>query len=318
MFVVSDENVAPLYLNTLRGALSFTAVDEFVLPPGEAVKTLGSVQRIFDAMLAVPCDRRTTLIALGGGVVGDIAGFAAACYQRGIDFLQVPTTLLAQVDSSVGGKTGVNHPLGKNMIGAFHQPRGVLVDIDTLKTLDRRQLLAGIAEVVKHAAIADAAFFDWLEVNRENLLGLDPEAHGHAIKRCCEIKAAVVSRDEREGGLRAILNFGHTFGHAIETLTGYETWLHGEAVACGMVLAGRLSANLGLVDAGVPDRIERLLLEFGLPAALPEELAADDILACMARDKKAIGNNIRLVLLTSLGRARIVDDTPAQTIRSVL
>src|SRR5210317_1835471 len=277
--VVTNETVEPLYLEALLADLPGKQVRAISLPDGEAYKTLETVEDILDTLVEGGANRDTTLVALGGGVVGDITGFAAACYMRGVDFIQVPTTLLAQVDSSVGGKTGVNHASGKNLIGAFHQPRAVLIDTDTLKTLPDRELKAGIAEVIKYGAIVDADFFAWLEDNIEALIARDADALAVAIQRSCELKAAIVAEDERESGRRAILNFGHTFGHAIERCQGYGDWLHGEAVAAGMVMAARLSGG----DGAVAERIGNLLERAGLPTR-PPAMAALDLLAAMGMD----------------------------------
>ncbi|OGI70425.1 MAG: 3-dehydroquinate synthase, partial [Candidatus Muproteobacteria bacterium RBG_16_60_9] len=270
--IVTNDTVAPLYLNALRAVLPRNQPLEIVLPDGEEYKTLPVWSGIFDKLLQARCDRRTTVIALGGGVVGDIAGFAAACYQRGVPFMQVPTTLLAQVDSSIGGKTAVNHQLGKNMIGAFYQPRAVVIDTDTLRTLPDRELRAGVAEVIKYGLIRDVEFFQWLEQNLAKLLGRDKRALAHAITRSCQNKADIVALDERESGLRAILNFGHTFGHAIETGVGYGKWLHGEAVAVGIVMAADLSRRLGWLAKSDFDRIEALIAAAGLPVLSPAEI----------------------------------------------
>ena len=319
VLVVTNETVAPLYQERLLRALSEMAqVDTLELPDGEAFKNLDTVNRIFDCLLERRHNRSTTLIALGGGVVGDMTGFAAACYQRGVDFVQVPTTLLAQVDSSVGGKTGVNHPLGKNMIGAFYQPQLVLADMDTLTTLPERELAAGIAEVIKYGLICDAPFFSWLEDNLSGLLGRDPEALAYAVERCCRDKAAVVADDEREGGRRAILNFGHTFGHAIEAVQGYGQWLHGEAVAAGMVMAAELSCLRGDIDTELVARIRALLTAAALPQQAPEDMTSEQFLQAMAVDKKVLDGRLRLVLLRSLGEAVIVDDTPRELILEAL
>jgi 3-dehydroquinate synthase len=274
------------------------------VPDGEAHKDWASLDAIFDALLAANCDRKTLLYALGGGVVGDITGFAAACYMRGIAFVQVPTTLLAQVDSSVGGKTAINHPRGKNMIGAFHQPLRVIADLDTLASLPQREVAAGLAEVIKYGPIADNDFLDWLEGNIDALLARDTQALAHAVRRSCEIKAAVVAADEREGGLRAILNFGHTFGHAIETGLGYGEWLHGEAVGCGMVMAADLSVRLGLIDSACARRLESLIARAGLPTVGPA-LGAERYLALMRGDKKAEDGDCRFVVLDAPGRASV-------------
>ncbi len=311
--VVTNETVAPLYLQAVRETLGSKDVHAISLPDGEEFKTVETVGRILDKLVDSGANRDTTLIALGGGVVGDITGFAAACYMRGVDFIQVPTTLLAQVDSSVGGKTGVNHPQGKNLIGAFHQPRLVLIDTDTLKQLPDRELKAGLAEVIKHGAIIDAEFFAWLEDNIEALIARDPEALAHAIRRSCEIKAEVVADDEREAGRRAILNFGHTFGHAIERCQGYGEWLHGEAVAAGMVMAAKLS-NIDLADF---ERLCRLIERAGLPVA-PPLIAAKDMRAAMGMDKKAHAKQLRFVLLGSLGDAYVTADYDAALLDRIL
>jgi 3-dehydroquinate synthase len=316
--IVTNERVAPLYLERLKSGLALPDALELVLPDGEAHKTLEVLAGVFDRLLAAGCDRRTVLVALGGGVVGDLAGFAAACYQRGIDFVQVPTTLLAQVDSSVGGKTGVNHPRGKNMIGAFHQPRAVLIDTDTLATLPERELRAGAAEVIKYGLIRDAAFFDWLERHLPRLLARDAEALLHAIERSCRNKAEVVRRDERESGPRATLNLGHTFGHAVETGLGYGTWLHGEAVAAGMVVAAHVSQRLGWLASEDLARIEALIAAAGLPVRLPAGIPAPRLWELMAVDKKAEGGRLRLVLLQGIGRAVVTSDFPPALVQQVL
>jgi 3-dehydroquinate synthase len=305
--IVTNETVAPLYLAPVAAALSDIRHDVVVLPDGEQYKTLETTNRIFDALIEARHDRRTTLIALGGGVVGDITGFAAACYQRGVNFVQIPTTLLAQVDSSVGGKTGVNHPGGKNMIGAFHQPRCVIADTDTLATLDDRQLSAGLAEVIKYGLIRDGTFFEWLEVDVDRLRDREPAALAKAIETSCRIKAAIVAEDERESGVRALLNLGHTFGHAIETATGYGRWLHGEAIGAGMCMAARLSLHLEWIDEQSVRRIEALVERAGCPVAPPSELEPRQFLDLMAIDKKAIGGVIRLVLLEAIGKAVVTD-----------
>lgn len=315
--IVTNDTVAPLYMESLRSALGDVRVETCVLPDGERFKNLEVLNRIFDEALARRLDRATTMVALGGGVIGDMAGFAAAIYQRGVDFVQVPTTLLAQVDSSVGGKTGVNHALGKNMIGAFHQPRCVLADTTTLDTLDDRQLRAGLAEVIKYGLIADAAFFDWLEGNIEALLAREPGALANAIERSCRIKAGVVADDEYERGRRALLNLGHTFGHAIETATGYGTWLHGEAIAAGMCMAARLSERLDRIDAPERERVEGIFRRTGLPTACPP-IGATRMQSLMAGDKKVIAGVIRLVLLDAIGSAGVVDDYPPEALASVL
>jgi len=310
--VVTDETVAPLYLERVAAALAGKEVVTHILPAGESVKTLHGANRIFDALLAAPCDRDVTIIALGGGVVGDIAGFAAACYQRGVAFIQAPTTLLAQVDSSVGGKTGVNHARGKNMIGAFYQPRRVLADTDTLATLDRRQFAAGLAEVIKYGVVADAEFFAWLERHIDAALALQPKALAFIIETSCINKAKIVAQDELESGPRALLNLGHTFGHAIETGLGYGAWLHGEAVATGMAMAAALAVRMGRLTAADEARIVNLLAAAGLPVGPFDGLPADEMLRLMRVDKKTRGGRVRLILPTGIGAADIVDDYPAQ------
>ena len=318
VMVVSNETVAPLYLDAMIAALSGFDVHTKVLPDGEQHKNMATLNSIFDAMMAIPCDRRTTVVALGGGVVGDIAGFAAACYQRGIPLIQVPTTLLAQVDSSVGGKTAVNHPLGKNMVGTFYQPTAVIADIETLHTLPDREVRAGLAEIIKYGLIGDHEFFTWLEENIERLLQLDDDCLSFAIERSCRNKAQVVAADERERGERALLNLGHTFGHAIETATGYGSWLHGEAVAAGMVMAADLSVRLGGLTAHDLDRVVSLITRAGLPVAPPVSLSPDQFLAHMAVDKKVEQGNIRLVLLQAIGAAYLSDDYPAAALDEIL
>jgi 3-dehydroquinate synthase len=316
--VISNDVVAPLYLQALRDALGEGCrIDVFLMADGEQHKSLASYAELMDFLLERHHDRSTTLIALGGGVVGDLAGFAAATFQRGVDFIQVPTTLLAQVDSSVGGKTAVNHPRGKNMIGAFHQPRCVLADTAVFDTLPEREYRAGLAEVVKYGVIRDGAFFGRLEQQAAALLRRDPVALVGSVRRSCEIKADVVAADEREGGLRAILNFGHTFGHAIETLTGYRRLLHGEAVAIGMVMAADLSAREGLLPASQARRIKSLLRGLDLPVA-PPQLAAEDMLSAMSMDKKAVAGRLRLVLTDSLGSALISEDVDEAALRQTL
>ena len=306
--VVTNTTVGPLYAERLVARLRehHMAVHVQVLPDGEVYKNWEILQTIFDALLVNACDRKTVLYALGGGVVGDMTGFAAASYMRGVPFVQVPTTLLSQVDSSVGGKTGINHPAGKNMIGAFYQPQRVLCDLDTLNTLPPRELSAGLAEVIKYGPIADMAFFDWIEANIGALVAREPAAMAHAVRRSCEIKAWVVGQDERESGLRAILNFGHTFGHAIEAGMGYGEWLHGEAVGCGMVMGARLSEKLGLVDAAFVARLKALVKRAGLPTAAPVLDPQDNAgryLALMRVDKKAEAGAIKFVVIEGEGRA---------------
>ncbi|MEE4162597.1 MAG: 3-dehydroquinate synthase [Woeseiaceae bacterium] len=311
--VVTNTVVGPLYRDRLEAGLQGLEVAVVELPDGEAYKTLATMTTILDALVEARAGRDTTVIALGGGVVGDIAGFAAATYMRGVDFIQVPTTLLAQVDSSVGGKTGVNHPRGKNLVGAFHQPRCVLIDTDTLATLPERELSAGLAEVIKYGAIVDPEFLAWLEANMELLRARDREALAHAIGRSCELKADVVAEDEREAGRRAILNFGHTFGHAIERCQGYGAWLHGEAVAAGMIMAARLS-GLPSVDVA---RLGDLLRRAGLPVE-PPAIPAEDMLAAMGHDKKVTGRRLRFILLDALGSARVTSDYDAERLDDIL
>ena len=302
VILVSNVTVAPLWAPRLRGGLAGFRVAECILPDGEQYKTLATVSRVLDALVDARMNRDCAVLALGGGVVGDIAGFAAACYQRGVDFVQLPTTLLAQVDSSVGGKTGVDHPGGKNLIGAFHQPVAVLADTDTLDTLPDRELRAGLAEVIKYGLIRDEPFLAWIESNLDRLLARDPAALAQAIRRCCECKAEIVSRDERERGERALLNLGHTFGHAIETGTGYGNWLHGEAVAAGMSMAAGMSRRLGWLDEADVSRVRTLLARAGLPTD-PPLLEADRFLELMRMDKKVQAGRIRLVLLRHIGEA---------------
>jgi 3-dehydroquinate synthase len=302
--IVTNVTIAPLYAPALQAALEprYRRVHLVELPDGEAYKDWTSLSRIFDALLEAGCDRKTILYALGGGVVGDITGFAAASYMRGVPFVQVPTTLLAQVDSSVGGKTAINHPLGKNMIGAFYQPVRVVADLQTLQTLPQREIAAGLAEVIKYGPIADEAFLSWIEANADKLVAREPAALAYVVKRSCEIKAQVVAKDERESGLRAILNFGHTFGHAIEAGLGFGTWLHGEAVGCGMVLAADLSRRLGLIDAAYAKRIRDVVGRVGLPLRAPD-LGLSRWLELMRMDKKSEGGEIRFVVIESPGRA---------------
>ena len=311
--VVSNETVAPLYYEKLRANLAGCDISSINLPDGEAFKTVATMQSILDRLVESRANRDIAVIALGGGVVGDIAGFAAACYMRGVDFIQVPTTLLAQVDSSVGGKTGVNHAQGKNLIGAFHQPQVVLIDTNTLDTLPDRELTAGLAEVIKYGAICDAEFFAWLEANMAALLARDPDTLGHAIRRSCELKAEVVAEDEREAGRRAILNFGHTFGHAIEHCQGYGKWLHGEAVATGMIMAARLS---GLPGDDI-DRLTALVAAAGLPTE-PPAIAADNWLDAMGMDKKVQGKKLRFVLLDAIGKSRVSSEYDGSRLNEII
>jgi 3-dehydroquinate synthase len=304
--IVTNTAVAPLYAQRLKAVLvaRYPTVHVLELPDGEAHKDWDTLNQIFDTLLGNGCDRKTVLFALGGGVVGDVTGFAAACYMRGVPFVQVPTTLLAQVDSSVGGKTAINHPLGKNMVGAFYQPVRVLADLDTLDSLPAREISAGLAEVIKYGPIADEAFLGWIETNLDALLARDKSALAYAVRRSCEIKAWVVGQDERESGLRAILNFGHTFGHAIEAGLGYGAWLHGEAVGCGMVMAADLSAQLGLIEPAYAKRLRQLIERAGLPVRGPA-LGAARYLELMRLDKKAEGGEIRFVVIEAPGNASV-------------
>lgn len=305
--LVTNETLAPIYLDKLSTLLSQAGVkvDQVILPDGEKYKTLAVMDEVFTALLQKPHGRDTTLIALGGGVIGDLTGFAAASYQRGVRFIQVPTTLLSQVDSSVGGKTAVNHPLGKNMIGAFYQPASVVVDTDCLTTLPARELASGLAEVIKYGIILDGDFFQWLEQNLDALLALDEKAMAYCIRRCCELKAEVVAADEREMSLRALLNLGHTFGHAIEAHMGYGNWLHGEAIAAGMVMAARTAERLGQFSSADTDRIIALLLRAGLPVHGPASMKAEEYLPHMMRDKKVLAGEMRLVLPLAIGRSEV-------------
>lgn len=316
--IVTNQTIAPLYLAALEATLADYRVTSIVLPDGEAFKNWETLQAIFDGLLGARHDRRTTVIALGGGVIGDMAGFAAACYQRGVNFIQIPTTLLSQVDSSVGGKTGINHPLGKNMVGAFYQPQAVLIDTRSLDTLPPRELSAGLAEVIKYGLICDEAFLGWLEKNMAALRGLDQVALTLAIERSCAAKARVVGADERETGVRATLNLGHTFGHAIETHMGYGVWLHGEAVAAGTAMALEMSHRLGWITADERDRGVRLFLAAGLPVVPPQEMTPADFLEHMAVDKKVLDGQLRLVLLRSLGEAVVTSDYPRDILNATL
>jgi 3-dehydroquinate synthase len=320
--IVSNTTVAPLYAAQLQAALKnhYRKVLLVSLPDGEVYKDWPTLQLIFDALLENNCDRKTVLFALGGGVVGDMTGFAAASYMRGVPFVQIPTTLLAQVDSSVGGKTAINHPLGKNMIGAFYQPQRVICDLDVLATLPPRELSAGLAEIIKYGPIADMDFLDWIEAHIDDLRAGDSAALAHAVKRSCEIKAFVVGQDEREAGLRAILNFGHTFGHAIESGMGYGAWLHGEGVGCGMVMAAELSQRLGLIDAALVARLRHLVERAGLPTVGPQLDAADNAgryMALMQVDKKAEAGEIKFVVIDGPGRAA-VQGAPEALVRAVI
>ena len=325
VLIVSNTTVTPLYAKRLHDSLSahYKTVHTVVLPDGEVYKNWETLNLIFDGLLSHGCDRKTMLFALGGGVVGDMTGFAAACYMRGVPFVQIPTTLLSQVDSSVGGKTGINHPLGKNMIGAFYQPLRVVCDLETLNTLPDRELSAGLAEVIKYGPITDPAFFNWIEANLQRLLERDTDALAYAIQRSCEIKASVVGQDERESGLRAILNFGHTFGHAIEAGMGYGAWLHGEAVGCGMVMAAQLSYELGFLDAAYVERLKTLIQRAGLPVVAPRLSNADQpdnaerYMELMRVDKKAEAGEIRFVLIDGIHTARI-QPAPDAVVRRVI
>ena len=317
LLIVSNTTVAPLYLRRLTDCLSGRRVVEVILPDGEAHKTLANVARVLDVLVANRFARDCAVLALGGGVVGDLAGFAAACYQRGVAFVQVPTTLLAQVDSAVGGKTGVNHPGGKNLIGAFHQPCLVVSDMATLVTLPARELRAGLAEVIKYALICDAALFDWLEQHLAALLAGEPAALAHIVRRSCEIKAAVVGRDEREQGERALLNLGHTFGHAIESATAYRQWLHGEAVGAGLVMAADMSVQSGLLSADEGARVRQLVQQAGLPVHI-KGVTAQHALERMRIDKKVLGGQLRLVLLRQIGVAFVSADYPQAALQQTL
>lgn len=316
--VVSNTTVAPLYLDTIHTHLESYSNIDIILPDGEEYKTMETLGKIHTEMLEARCDRKTTVVALGGGVVGDVTGFASASYQRGVNFIQVPTTLLSMVDSSVGGKTGVNHPLGKNMIGAFHQPQCVVIDTDTLNTLDDRQLSAGISEVIKYGYINDIEFIHWLDENMEKLMNRDADALAYAIYRSCEHKAKIVAADEKEAGQRALLNLGHTFGHAIETGMGYGKWLHGEAIAAGMVMAAKLSKEHGWITDSEVKSIETLLRKANLPVEPPKEISPEKFNHLMSIDKKVQDGVLHLVLMKSLGDSFISSDFDKQALQSVL
>lgn len=318
VMIVSNETVAPLYLEKVKQAFTNFDCQSVILPDGEQYKNLDELNAIFDALLTARFDRTCTLVALGGGVIGDMTGFAAACYQRGVSFIQIPTTLLAQVDSSVGGKTGVNHPLGKNMIGAFHQPRCVIADSDTLNTLDDRQLSSGIAEVIKYGLIRDADFTKWLEQNIHKLLERDPEALSYAIEVSCRCKAEIVAEDEKEKGVRALLNLGHTFGHAIETSTGYGNWLHGEAIATGMLMAADLSMRLGKLNKHDVERVDNLLDMAMLPTRAPNYMDYDHFMELMSVDKKVRDGKINLVLFNKLSDAMVTNDFDLELLRETI
>lgn len=315
---VSNETIAPIYMDTVQQSLEGLKNCQVVLPDGERFKTLQVLEQIYSGMLENLCDRRTTLLALGGGVVGDMGGFAASSYQRGVNFIQIPTTLLSMVDSSVGGKTGVNHPLGKNMIGAFYQPQCVLIDTDTLSTLNDRELSAGLAEVIKYGLIGDPEFLDWLTENMSALMARDPDALAYAILRSCQNKATVVAEDEREAGRRALLNLGHTFGHAIESGMGYGNWLHGEAVATGTVMAAELSQKMGWLSDDDLAAVKHIFVQAKLPIEPPAELSADDFIKYMSRDKKVQDGVMSLVLLRQLGEATLTSDYDPQALQAVL
>lgn len=316
--IVTDDTVAPLYLNALCETLKGYQLSTVVLPTGEAYKNWATLQQIFDTLLAARHDRRTTLIALGGGVVGDMTGFAAACYQRGVNFIQVPTTLLSQVDSSVGGKTGINHPAGKNMLGAFYQPQAVFIDTASLATLPPREVSAGLAEVIKYGLIRDAGFLAWLETNMSGLRNLQPDLVTEAVARSCAIKAEVVAADEREGGVRAILNLGHTFGHAIEAHQGYGQWLHGEAVGAGMAMALDLSRRIGWIDQAAAERGIHLIESAGLPVRPPASMDPAAFVELMAVDKKVLDGQLRLVLLKAIGEAIVTAEFDSETLQATL
>lgn len=318
VMIVTNETIAPLYLDVVRHALGDLQVNTVILPDGEAHKNLTTLNLIYDGLLEHRHNRTTTLIALGGGVIGDMTGYAAASYQRGVDFIQIPTTLLSQVDSSVGGKTAVNHALGKNMIGAFHQPQAVIADTDTLKTLPSRELSAGMAEVIKYGLICDKEFLSWQTENMTGLMSGDAGLLAEAIYRSCADKAKVVSADEREGGIRAILNLGHTFGHAIEAHQGYGNWLHGEAVAAGMVMAADLSCRLGCITSEELSAVTQLIAAANLPVTGPDDMTDDDYVSRMLVDKKVLEGKIRLVLLKQIGEAYITDEVPRDQLLATL
>ncbi len=319
VFIISNEIVAPLYLNALLATLGDGYdIATFILPDGEQTKSLAIAETVFTKMLELPCNRGVTVVALGGGVVGDLSGFCAACYQRGVNFIQVPTTLLSQVDSSVGGKTGVNHPLGKNMIGAFHQPEVVIIDTDTLSSLDDRQFSAGLAEVIKYALLGDIKFLEWLENNMPRIKSRDNLAITHIIERSCQTKTDIVVQDEKEQGVRALLNLGHTFGHAIENAKGYGVWLHGEAVGLGMLMAADLSCRMGMIASADVERIKRILAAADLPVDGVEGVDADQLRSLMSVDKKVIAGKLRLVLYNELGKAAIIETASEELIEQTL
>ncbi len=316
--IVSNTVVQPLYLSALKNTLKDFDVDEVILPDGESEKSLSNFDVIMSHLLSSAHGRDSTLIALGGGVIGDITGFAAACYQRGIDFIQIPTTLLSQVDSSVGGKTAVNHPLGKNMIGAFYQPRAVFIDINSLTTLPKREFNAGMAEVIKYGILGDYDFFVWLENNIDAINSGEPATLSKMIETCCQLKADIVSADEKEGGIRALLNLGHTFGHAIEADQGYGKWLHGEAVATGMVLAAKLAIKLNLLETSDLRRIEALIEAFDLPLDAPSNMGFEEFICHMKRDKKNLAGKLRFIVPTAIGKSEIRDDIAEDLLKEIL
>ena len=316
--IVTNDIVAPLYLEAFKNKLDDFIVDEIILPDGEAEKSLANFNVIMSHLLTYEHGRDTTLVALGGGVIGDITGFAAACYQRGVDFIQVPTTLLSQVDSSVGGKTAVNHPLGKNMVGAFYQPKAVFIDIDSLKTLPVREFNAGMAEVIKYGILGDNNFFLWLENNLSAIKSGDKDILAAMIEKCCQCKADIVAQDEKESGIRALLNLGHTFGHAIEAEQGYGNWLHGEAVATGMVLAAKLAVAMNLLEVSELRRIEAIILAFDLPIIAPENMGLAEFVRHMRRDKKNIAGKLRFIIPTEIGKSEMRDDVTQETLQAIL
>lgn len=316
--VITNDIVAPLYLDAFKDKLHDFIVDQVILPDGEAEKSLANFNVIMSHLLTHEHGRDTTLIALGGGVIGDITGFAAACYQRGVDFIQVPTTLLSQVDSSVGGKTAVNHSLGKNMVGAFYQPKAVFIDIDSLETLPAREFNAGMAEVIKYGILGDKSFFLWLENNLSAIKSGDKEILTVMIERCCQCKADIVAQDEKESGIRALLNLGHTFGHAIEAEQGYGNWLHGEAVATGMVLAAKLAVAMNLLEVSELRRIEAIILAFDLPILAPENMGLAEFVRHMRRDKKNIAGKLRFIVPTEIGKSEMRDDVTQETLQAIL
>ena len=316
--IVSNDLVAPLYIDALKAKLTDFTVDEVILPDGEAEKSLANFEVIMSHLLTNEHGRDSTLIALGGGVIGDITGFAAACYQRGIDFIQIPTSLLSQVDSSVGGKTAINHPLGKNMVGAFYQPKAVFIDIDSLKTLPVREFNAGMAEVIKYGILGDKEFFEWLEANIAAIKSADKQVLAQMIEKCCQCKADIVASDERESGVRALLNLGHTFGHAIEAEQGYGVWLHGEAVATGMVLAAKLAVAMNLLEVSELRRMEKLITAFDLPVIAPQNMGFAEFKRHKRRDKKNIAGKLRFIIPTAIGQSEIRDDVTQDTLQEIL